>query len=426
VLAIVIITILALTLVDAKCKGNKFNKRVKKFNWCRSKGYEPKIDGCSATGEGDLKKRQAKQCRKAEKILKKCDHSCNDPVDGGWSDFGEWSECTVKCGGGTQTRSKTCTNPAPANGGKACEGDAQESKACNTEACPVDGGWSGFGEWSECTAECGGGTQTRSKTCTNPVPANGGKACEGEAQESKACNTEACAVQTGIKAAWEQIPGGLTRISKGNSGVWGVNKHDNIYRLNADGRSWTQISGALVQVASGASVWGVNRNDYIYKYLGNNKWQNIAGRLTNVDVSNKNNVWGVNRGQDIFRWTGSSWQHIAGKLIQISVGESGVWGVNAAHDIFYRQGTYGDTHTAGSGWTHIPGKLQWVGSGTNLLVGANSNHDIFYRKGITAENPIGTEWVHVPGKLMQIDVNDDQVVGTNSGHNIYRSPVGPV
>ena len=50
-------------------------------------------------------------------------------MNGGWSDFGA---CSKTCGDGTQTR--TCTNPKPANGGKACAGDA--SKACNLKACP--------------------------------------------------------------------------------------------------------------------------------------------------------------------------------------------------------------------------------------------------------------------------------------------------
>jgi len=49
-------------------------------------------------------------------------------VDGGWS---AWSVCSVACGGGTQTR--TCTNPAPANGGLDCSGASSQS--CNTQAC---------------------------------------------------------------------------------------------------------------------------------------------------------------------------------------------------------------------------------------------------------------------------------------------------
>lgn len=58
-------------------------------------------------------------------------------------------------------------------------------------SCAVDGGWSG---WSSCVdaggapVSCGGGTETR--TCTNPAPANGGAACSGSA--TQACNTQAC------------------------------------------------------------------------------------------------------------------------------------------------------------------------------------------------------------------------------------------
>jgi hypothetical protein len=106
------------------------------------------------------------------------------PVNGGWS---VWGACSASCGGGTQTRS--CTNPAPANGGATCTGPSSQS--CNTQACvtPVDGGWT---PWSACSASCGGGLQTRS--CTNPAPANGGATCSGSA--SQLCNTQACPVPT--------------------------------------------------------------------------------------------------------------------------------------------------------------------------------------------------------------------------------------
>ncbi|XP_078588098.1 uncharacterized protein LOC144869084 isoform X2 [Branchiostoma floridae x Branchiostoma japonicum] len=62
----------------------------------------------------------------------------NGNVDGGWSDWSPWSTCSVTCGVGEQTRDRTCTNPAPANGGADCDGPTQETQACDTGvSCPV-------------------------------------------------------------------------------------------------------------------------------------------------------------------------------------------------------------------------------------------------------------------------------------------------
>lgn len=68
-----------------------------------------------------------------------------------------------------------------------CDGSGGGTNASCSETKPVvvDGGWSG---WGSCTASCGGGTQMR--TCTNPAPANGGAACSGQAIQT--CNTQSC------------------------------------------------------------------------------------------------------------------------------------------------------------------------------------------------------------------------------------------
>ena len=58
------------------------------------------------------------------------------PVDGGWSEFGDWSTCSKTCGGGTKTRTRTCTDPAPNHGGADCVGEDTESQNCNTHFCP--------------------------------------------------------------------------------------------------------------------------------------------------------------------------------------------------------------------------------------------------------------------------------------------------
>lgn len=41
----------------------------------------------------------------------------------------------MSCGGGTQTRSRTCSDPAPLNGGAECEGDISQTQSCNTGGC---------------------------------------------------------------------------------------------------------------------------------------------------------------------------------------------------------------------------------------------------------------------------------------------------
>lgn len=59
-----------------------------------------------------------------------------DSVDGQWSAWSRWTSCSTSCGPGSETRQRTCTNPAPAHGGKGCGTASQETKACNTKHCP--------------------------------------------------------------------------------------------------------------------------------------------------------------------------------------------------------------------------------------------------------------------------------------------------
>ena len=62
------------------------------------------------------------------------------------------------------------------------------------DALSVNGGYGNWGDWSECSKECEGGERERSRSCTNPPPAHGGKDCSelGPATEKGECNTHSC------------------------------------------------------------------------------------------------------------------------------------------------------------------------------------------------------------------------------------------
>ncbi|KAM7440695.1 hypothetical protein ABFA07_010097 [Porites harrisoni] len=137
-----------------------------------------------------------KPCTGSPRKSQACNtHYC--PVNGGWSDWSRWSSCTQSCEAGSQKRSRTCTRPPPSYGGKTCLGLTWEKQMCNRQPCPVHGGWSGWGVWTTCTKSCGSGTQTRSRSCTQPRPQHGGKVCPGALKEQRVCNAHSCPVNGG-------------------------------------------------------------------------------------------------------------------------------------------------------------------------------------------------------------------------------------
>ena len=63
-------------------------------------------------------------------------------VDGGWTSWSNWTSCSATCGDANQIRVRSCTNPAPKNGGAECRDypapDNIDSyvKSCNLPFCP--------------------------------------------------------------------------------------------------------------------------------------------------------------------------------------------------------------------------------------------------------------------------------------------------
>ncbi|CAL8277473.1 unnamed protein product [Merluccius merluccius] len=109
-------------------------------------------------------------------------------VNGGWSLWTDWSLCNVRCGRGVQKRSRTCTNPAPLNGGAFCEGMSVQKSTCST-LCPVDGGWGAWSAWAPCGEDC---ERQRSRDCAEPEPRHGGRPCDGVALAADNCTGGLC------------------------------------------------------------------------------------------------------------------------------------------------------------------------------------------------------------------------------------------
>ncbi|XP_046546417.1 SCO-spondin-like, partial [Haliotis rubra] len=149
------------------------------------------------------------------------------PVNGGLTNWTQWTNppCSITCGSRTdvtRTRTRSCTNPPPSNGGQACTGPflEVEPRTCNFSACVVNGGFTLWTEWTNppCGITCGNRTEirTRTRSCTNPAPSNGGLPCSGPIIDilAKKCDFSPCVVPVngGFTewTQWTNPPCGIT------------------------------------------------------------------------------------------------------------------------------------------------------------------------------------------------------------------------
>ncbi|XP_046555234.1 mucin-like protein [Haliotis rubra] len=115
----------------------------------------------------------------------------------GWSTWGNWVEtCQHTCGSvvrGIQSRERNCTTTTR------CTGEKIQTRmsVCNVPACPVDGGFTQWTDWTNppCSPTCNA-TRVfkRFRTCTNPSPAFGGAFCSGSPMDTTTdiCNNPGC------------------------------------------------------------------------------------------------------------------------------------------------------------------------------------------------------------------------------------------
>ena len=72
-------------------------------------------------------------------------------ANGAWAHWADWGDCSLSCGGGRRTRSRSCNNPLPDPGGSLCptsdffwlsitsDGTLKQTdtQTCNLDDCPT-------------------------------------------------------------------------------------------------------------------------------------------------------------------------------------------------------------------------------------------------------------------------------------------------
>ncbi|KAI6077418.1 A disintegrin and metalloproteinase with thrombospondin motifs 18 [Aix galericulata] len=120
--------------MKAKVCNLSFVKDICKSLWCHKVGHRcetkfmPAAEG-TACGI-------SMWCRRGQ-CVKYGDHGPM-PVNGEWSAWSEWSQCTRTCGGGITYQERHCNNPKPQYGGKFCQGSSRIYQLCNTQPCPAN------------------------------------------------------------------------------------------------------------------------------------------------------------------------------------------------------------------------------------------------------------------------------------------------
>ncbi|KAG7200791.1 hypothetical protein KM043_003165 [Ampulex compressa] len=126
----------------------------------------------------------------------------NCTVHGGWTAWSAWSACSQTCGFAMKTRRRSCTNPAPAFGGRVCVGYDHDDIVCiDLPPCPTPakaapspqtGQWSSWGNWNTCSRPCNGGIRVRRRTCEGSSSRKGGAECPGCDFQVEECNSHQC------------------------------------------------------------------------------------------------------------------------------------------------------------------------------------------------------------------------------------------
>jgi len=131
--------------------------------------------------------------------MKKCNRGpC--PINCVLAQWGGWSKCSSKCGGGMASRVRDVKTPMQ-YGGKQC-GSTGESKQCNVDACEKDCVLNTWTKWTSCSKDCDGGAKKRQAFVKEAAQGSGVCAdmWDKTRLQYEACNVHSCKVADPTKA----------------------------------------------------------------------------------------------------------------------------------------------------------------------------------------------------------------------------------
>ena len=87
-----------------------------------------------------------------------------------------------------RSRSRSCNNPSPSNGGRGCQGYDTYLYRCSGGSCPSSstGQWGSWSSWTTCGSNC---MRSRSRSCN-------GSGCQGYATYAYSCSGGSCSGKT--------------------------------------------------------------------------------------------------------------------------------------------------------------------------------------------------------------------------------------
>ena len=97
-----------------------------------------------------------------------------------------WSTCDRTCDNGSRTRLRPCqTSDGKPTNSDSCPGSSVETETCNDGSCPS---WSNWSSWNDCSVDCDGGIQSRTRQCQDGDEND----CPGSSTDEQQCNGESC------------------------------------------------------------------------------------------------------------------------------------------------------------------------------------------------------------------------------------------